>query len=540
MEDKNMSHTMNDIKNAIQSGRTVLGIEFGSTRIKAVLIGEDHAPIASGSHDWENSYINNIWTYSLEDIWKGLQDCYAKMAADVKQQYDITLQNIGAIGFSAMMHGYMAFDKDDQLLVPFRTWRNNITEQASEALTKEFNYHIPQRWSIAHLYQAILNQEEHVANISFMTTLAGYIHWKLTGKKVLGVGDASGMFPIDINTKKFNQKMMDRFNELISTRNYPWKLENILPEVLVAGENAGVLTEEGAKLLDVSGELKAGIPLCPAEGDAGTGMAATNSVARRTGNVSAGTSVFAMIVLEKELSKAYPEIDLVTTPAGDLVAMAHSNNCSSDLNAWVGLFDEFAKALGTPVDTNKLYGILYQQALQGDPDCGGLLAYGYLSGEHITGFEEGRPLITRTPESKFNLANFMRVNLFTSLGALKIGLDILLKQEGVELDEILGHGGLFKTKGVGQKIMAAAINVPVSVMETAGEGGAWGIALLAAFMLRKSKDETLEEYLKTKVFSDKSGSTISPDPQDVEGFETFMKRYKMGLAIERAAVDSLK
>jgi sugar (pentulose or hexulose) kinase len=317
-------------------------------------------------------------------------------------------------------------------------------------------------------------------------------------------------------------------------------LEHLLPEVLVAGANAGVITEEGAKLLDVSGELKAGIPLCPAEGDAGTGMAATNSVARRTGNVSAGTSVFAMIVLEKELSKAYPEIDLVTTPAGDLVAMAHSNNCSSDLNAWVGLFDEFAKALGTPVDTNKLYGILYQQALQGDPDCGGLLAYGYLSGEHITGFEEGRPLITRTPESKFNLANFMRVNLFTSLGALKIGLDILLKQEGVELDEILGHGGLFKTKGVGQKIMAAAINVPVSVMETAGEGGAWGIALLAAFMLRKSKDETLEEYLKTKVFSDKSGSTISPDPQDVEGFETFMKRYKMGLAIERAAVDSLK
>jgi sugar (pentulose or hexulose) kinase len=540
MEDKNMSHTMNDIKNAIQSGKTVLGIEFGSTRIKAVLIGEDHAPIASGSHDWENSYINNIWTYSLEDIWKGLQDCYAKMAADVKQQYGVTLQNIGAIGFSAMMHGYMAFDKDDQLLVPFRTWRNNITEQASEALTKEFNYHIPQRWSIAHLYQAILNQEEHVADISFVTTLAGYIHWQLTGKKVLGVGDASGMFPIDINTKKFNQKMVDRFNELNSSRSYPWKLENILPEVLVAGEDAGVLTEEGAKLLDVSGELKAGIPLCPAEGDAGTGMAATNSVARRTGNVSAGTSVFAMIVLEKELSKAYPEIDLVTTPAGDLVAMAHSNNCSSDLNAWVGLFDEFTKALGVEADANKLYSILYQKALQGDPDCGGLLAYGYLSGEHITGFEEGRPLITRTPESKFNLANFMRVNLFTSLGALKIGLDILLKQEGVELDEILGHGGLFKTKGVGQKIMAAAINVPVSVMETAGEGGAWGIALLAAFMLRKDKDETLEEYLKTKVFSDKSGSTIAPDPKDVEGFESFMKRYKTGLAIERAAVDHLK
>ncbi len=535
-----MSQTVNDIKASIQRGKTVLGIEFGSTRIKAILIGEDHAPIASGSHDWENSYSNNLWTYSLDDIWKGLQDCYAKMATDVREQYGVTLQNIGAIGFSAMMHGYMAFDQEDQLLVPFRTWRNNITEQASEALTEQFKYHIPQRWSIAHLYQAILNQEEHVADIRFMTTLAGYIHWKLTGKKVLGVGDASGMFPIDITTKKFNQKMIDCFNGLISSAHYPWKLEDILPEVLTAGEKAGVLTEEGAKLLDVSGELKAGIPLCPAEGDAGTGMAATNSVARRTGNVSAGTSVFAMIVLEKELSKAYPEIDLVTTPAGDLVAMAHSNNCSSDLNAWVGLFDEFTKALGVEADANKLYGILYQKALQGDPDCGGLLAYGYLSGEHITGFEEGRPLFARTPESKFNLANFMRVNLFTSLGALKIGLDILLKQEGVELDEILGHGGLFKTKGVGQKIMAAAINVPVSVMETAGEGGAWGIALLAAYMLRKEKDEALEEYLKTKVFSGKSGSTIDPDPVDVEGFETFMKRYRKGLAIERAAVDNLK
>ncbi len=534
-----MSDTANDIKNAIQSGKTVLGIEFGSTRIKAVLIGEDHAPIASGSHDWENSYINNLWTYSLEDIWKGLQDCYAKMAADVKQQYGITLQTIGAIGFSAMMHGYMVFDKEDKLLVPFRTWRNNITEQASEALTEHFRYHIPQRWSIAHLYQAILSQEEHVTDIRFMTTLAGYIHWRLTGNKVLGVGDASGMFPIDIATKKFNQNMMEHFNGLISSGNYPWKLEEIMPEVLTAGESAGVLTEEGAKLLDITGELKAGIPLCPAEGDAGTGMAATNSVARRTGNVSAGTSVFAMIVLEKELSKVYPEIDLVTTPAGDLVAMAHSNNCSSDLNAWVGLFDEFAKTLGVEADANKLYGILYQQALLGDPDCGGLLAYGYLSGEHITGFEEGRPIFIRTPESRFNLANFMRVNLFTSLGALKIGLDILLKHEGVELDEILGHGGLFKTKGVGQKIMAAAINVPVSVMETAGEGGAWGIALLAAYMLRKEKGEALEDYLKHRVFSDKSGSAIAPDPQDVEGFETFMKRYRKGLAIERAAVDHL-
>jgi sugar (pentulose or hexulose) kinase len=528
-----------DLRNAIQNGKTVLGIELGSTRIKAVLIGEDNVPIASGSHDWENSYVNNIWTYSLEEIWKGVQDSYQRMAYDVKQKYEVTLQTVGAIGFSGMMHGYMAFDKAGELLVPFRTWRNNITEQASIKLTEVFNYHIPQRWSIAHLYQAIMNQEEHIAKISFQTTLAGYIHWKLTGQKVLGVGEASGVFPIDLNTKSYNQTMANQFNELITSHNLPWKLEEILPKVLVAGENAGQLTEEGAKLLDVSGQLKAGIPLCPPEGDAGTGIVATNSVAKRTGNVSAGTSVFAMVVLEKELSKVYPEIDLVTTPTGNLVAMAHSNNCSSDLNAWVGVFDEFSKAMGMDVDKNKLYGTLYNLALQGDPDCGGLLAYGYLSGEHMTHFEEGRPLFVRSSDSNFNLANFMRVHLFTALGALKIGMDILLKQEGVKLDEILGHGGLFKTKGVGQSIMAAALNVPVSVMETAGEGGAWGIALLASYMLNKAEHETLEEYLNQKVFAEKAGMTISPDPKDAEGFEQFMKRYTKGLAIEKAAVANL-
>ncbi|MFC6605095.1 xylulokinase [Ectobacillus funiculus] len=527
-----------NIKNAIQSGKTVLGIELGSTRIKAVLIGEDHAPIASGSHDWENSYVNNIWTYSIEDIWKGIQDSYQRMTNDVKQQYGITLQTVGAIGFSGMMHGYMTFDKDGELLMPFRTWRNNITEQSSKALTELFNYQIPQRWSIAHLYQAILNQEEHIADISFQTTLAGYIHWKLTGQQVLGVGEASGVFPIDLNTKNYNQTMINQFNELIASSNLPWKLEDILPKVLVAGENAGVLTEEGAKLLDVTGELKAGIPLCPPEGDAGTGMVATNSVAKRTGNVSAGTSVFAMVVLEKELSKVYSEIDLVTTPAGNLVAMAHSNNCSSDLNAWVGLFDEFSKAMGIDVNMNKLYGTLYNLALQGDSDCGGLLAYGYLSGEHITQFAEGRPLFVRSSDSNFNLANFVRVHLFTALGALKIGMDILLKQEEVKLDEILGHGGLFKTKDVGQSIMAAALNVPVSVMETAGEGGAWGIALLAAYMMNKADNETLEEYLSQKVFAEAS-MAMSPDPRDVDGFERFMKRYTEGLAIERAAIESL-
>jgi len=535
-----MSLEVNDVKNAIINGKTVLGIELGSTRIKAVLIGEDNVPIASGSYDWENRHVNNIWTYSLEDIWTGVQDSYKKMTDDVKQQYGVPIQTIGAIGFSAMMHGYMAFNKDGELLVPFRTWRNTITEEASEELTKLFSYHVPQRWSIAHLYQAILNQEEHVADINLQTTLAGYLHWKLTGQNVLGVGEASGMFPIDIDTKNYNAHMIKQFNELIASKNFSWKLENILPKVLVAGENAGVLTEEGAKLLDVTGQLKPGIPLCPPEGDAGTGMVATNSVAKRTGNVSAGTSVFAMIVLEKELSKVYPEIDLVTTPTGNLVAMVHCNNCTSDLNAWVGLFKEFAEAMGIEVDMNKLFATLYNKALEGDSDCGGLLAYNYFSGEHITNFEEGRPLFVRSPESKFNLANFMRVNLFTSLGALKTGLDILLKQEGVQLDEILGHGGLFKTKDVGQKIMAAAMDATVSVMETAGEGGAWGIALLASYMVNKGSNETLEDYLTQKVFAEKIGTKMNPDPKDVEGFNEFIKRYTKGLAIERAAVDNLK
>jgi sugar (pentulose or hexulose) kinase len=535
-----MNLGINDVKNAIINGKTVLGIELGSTRIKAVLIGEDNLPIASGSHDWENKYVNNIWTYSLEDIWKGVQHSYHEMAEDVIKQYGVTIQTIGAIGFSAMMHGYMAFNKDGELLAPFRTWRNTITQQASEELTEVFNYHIPQRWSSAHLYQAILNQEEHVADISFQTTLAGYIHWKLTGQKVLGVGEASGMFPIDINTKNYNENMIKQFDELIASKNLPWKLEDIMPKVLVAGENAGVLTEEGVKLLDVTGQLKPGIPLCPPEGDAGTGMVATNSVAKRTGNVSAGTSVFAMVVLEKELSKVYPELDLVTTPAGDLVAMVHCNNCTSDLNAWIGLFKEFAEAFGVEVDMTKLFATLYNKALEGDSDCGGLLAYNYFSGEHITNFEEGRPLFVRTPESNFNLANFMRVNLFTSLGALKTGLDILLKQEGVQVDQILGHGGLFKTKAVGQSILAAAINAPVSVMETAGEGGAWGISLLASYMLNKAENETLEDYLAQKVFAGETGTKINPDPKDVEGFEEFIKRYTKGLAIERAAVDSLR
>ena len=529
-----------DAKTTIATGKAILGIELGSTRIKAVLIDEDNNTIASGSHEWENQLVNGIWTYSLDAIWTGLQDSYRDLAADVKKKYDVEVETLAAIGFSAMMHGYMPFNKEGELLVPFRTWRNTITGQASEELSKLFNYHIPQRWSIAHLYQAILNGEEHVPDIDFITTLEGYIHWKLTGEKVIGVGEASGMFPIDIETRDYNARMIAQFDELIAPKGFPWKLEDILPKSLLAGDDAGRLTEEGAKLLDVSGKLKAGIPLCPPEGDAGTGMVATNSVTTRTGNVSAGTSVFAMLVLEKDLKKPYEEIDLVTTPTGNLVAMVHCNNCTSDLNAWVNIFKEFSEAFGVEVDMNKLFGTLYNKALEGDKDCGGLLAYNYFSGEHVTGFEEGRPLFVRTPESKFNLANFMRVNLYTSLGALKVGLDILLKEEDVKIDRITGHGGLFKTKGVGQKILAAAMNSPISVMETAGEGGAWGIALLASYMVNKKDGETLDDFLNNKVFAGNTGVEMQPDPEDVAGFDVFTARYKAGLPIERAAVDSLK
>ena len=527
-------------KSTVVNGKAVLGIELGSTRIKAVLVNEKNQPIASGSHEWENQLVNNIWTYSEEAIWAGIQDSYQDMVRDVKEKYGVPVKKMAAIGFSAMMHGYMPFNAEGELLVPFRTWRNTMTEKASEELTELFQYHIPQRWSIAHLYQAMLNQEPHVKDITFMTTLEGYVHWKLTGEKVLGVGEGSGMFPIDMEIKGYDKKCLASFDELAAPYGFPWKLEEILPKVLLAGEEAGRLTEEGAKLLDTTGELEAGIPFCPPEGDAGTGMVATNSIAKRTGNVSAGTSVFSMVVLEKPLSKVYPEIDLVTTPTGNLVAMVHCNNCTSDLNAWVNLFKEFAEAMGMKVDMNQLFGTLYRKAMEGDADCGGLLAYNYFSGEHITGFEEGRPMFVRTPESKFNLANFMRVNLFTSLGALKTGMDILLKEEGVKLDKILGHGGLFKTKGVGQNLLAGAINTPVSVMETAGEGGAWGIAVLASYLVNKEEGESLEDYLNNKVFAGQEGEEVLPDERDVQGFDEFMVRYKDGLAIERAAVEHLK
>lgn len=534
-----MSKANNKWMQHIQDGDIVLGIELGSTRIKSVVIdSESHNVIASGSHDWENSLVDGYWTYGLEEIWSGLQKSYMSLKESVKKEYNVELKAFKAMGISAMMHGYMAFDEKDELLVPFRTWRNNRQEESAKALTEALGYPIPQRWSIAHLYQAILNQENHIDKIRFQTTLAGYLHWQLSGEKVIGVGEASGMFPIDLSTGKFNESMMSRFDELNESCNYPWKLAYIFPQVLSAGEEAGALSDVGAKLLDPTGDLEAGIPMCPPEGDAGTGMVATNSIAKRTGNVSAGTSVFAMIVLEKELSKVYEEIDQVTTPDGSLVAMVHSNNCSSNLDAWVGILEEAALTLGASFDKDTLYGNLYRKAMEGDPDCGGLLSIGYLSGEHITHFSEGRPLFARRPDSHFNLANFVRSHLYTALGALKIGIDILFKEEEVGVDEILGHGGFFKIDGVGNRVMAAASGVPVTLMETAGEGGAWGIAVLAAYLINKN-GETLGDYLSKYVFDNQNRNTFEPIPEDVMGFEAFMETYKRGLHIERAAVDHL-
>ena len=530
---------MSDVKNTIANGKAVLGIEFGSTRIKAVLVDDKYNPIASGSYDWENQLVDNIWTYSMEKIQNGLQGCYQDLVKDVEAKYNVKLTKFAALGVSAMMHGYLAFDENDELLVPFRTWRNTMTQQASDELTELFQFNIPQRWSIAHLYQAILNGEEHVPYVDFFTTLAGYVHWRLTGRKVLGVGDASGMFPIDIHTGDYDQAMIQKFDKLVADQNYRWNLRDILPRVLAAGEEAGVLTEEGASLLDPSGDLQAGIPLCPPEGDAGTGMVATNSVAKRTGNISAGTSIFAMVVLEKELSKVYPQIDLVTTPDGALVGMVHCNNCTSDINAWVNLFREFGEMYGLTFDMNDLFTKLYSVALKGDPDCGGMISYNYFSGEPVTGFDAGAPLFVRDAESKFTLANTMRMHLYSALAALKSGMDLMLKEEGVQVDQLFGHGGYFKTKGVGQRIAAAAMNAPVSVMETAGEGGAWGIAVLAAFLAKKKDGQSLGEFLNEEIFAGNKGVKMDPMAEDVEGFEKFMEKYMKNLPAEKAAVEAL-
>ena len=525
-------------KETIQQGKAILGIEFGSTRIKAVLIDSENKPIAQGSHEWENQLVDGLWTYSTEAIWYGLQDCYADLRKNVLAEYDIEIEELAAIGISAMMHGYMAFNEQQNILVPFRTWRNTNTAKAAAELSELFVYNIPLRWSISHIYQAILDNEEHVADIDFLTTLAGYIHWQLTGNKVLGIGDASGMLPIDPETHNYSAAMVEKFNKLIAPKGFKWTLLDILPEVLNAGENAGFLTAEGAKKLDISGHLKPGIPLCPPEGDAGTGMVATNAVKQRTGNVSAGTSSFSMIVLEKDLSKPYEMIDMVTTPDGSLVAMVHCNNCTSDLNAWVNLFKEYQQLLGIPVDMNEVFGKLYNNALTGDADCGGLIAYNYISGEPVTGLSEGRPMFVRSANDKFNLANFMRANLYASVGVLKIGNDILFNEEHVKVDRITGHGGLFKTKGVGQRVLAAAINSPISVMETAGEGGAWGIALLASYLVNNNNGSTLADWLESNVFAGNTGVEIAPTAEDVAGFNKWIENYKRGLAIEQAAVDN--
>ena len=526
-------------KQTIESGKAILGIEFGSTRIKAVLIDEDYKPIAQGSHTWENQLVDGLWTYSTEAIWYGLQDCYAQLRKNVLEQYEVEIETLAAIGISAMMHGYMAF-KGNDILVPFRTWRNTNTGKAAAELSKLFNYNIPLRWSISHLYEAILDNEEHVKDIEFLTTLAGYIHWQITGQKVLGVGDASGMIPVDPKTKTYDAEMVAKFDKLIEPRGFRWKLLDILPKSLNAGENAGFLTPEGANRLDVSGHLKAGIPVCPPEGDAGTGMVATNAVKQRTGNVSAGTSSFSMIVLEKELSKPYEMIDMVTTPDGSLVAMVHCNNCTSDINAWVKIFKEFRELMGMPVDMNQLYTNLFNVATKGDADCGGILSYNYVSGEPVTGLADGRPLFVRSANDKFSLANFMRAHLYGAIGVLKIGNDILLKEEKVKVDRITGHGGYFTTPGVGQKMLAAALNSPISVMETAGEGGAWGIALLAAYAVNNDRKLSLPDYLDLVVFAGNAGTEIAPTPEDVAGFNAYIENYKKGLAIEQAAVENKK
>ena len=546
---------------AILEGRASLGIELGSTRIKAVLIDEEHAPMASGNFDWENKLEGGYWTYGLDDVWTGLRHCFAELSRDVKDRYGVTLKKLRGFGVSGMMHGYLAFDSDGKLLVPFRTWRNTNTEKAAAELTGRFGFNIPIRWNVSHLYQAVLNGEEHLGKIAYMTTLAGYAHWILTGRKVIGIGDASGMFPIDSAVNDYDGRMVRLFDTLMEERGHSnLKIKSIFPKALIAGEDAGELTEAGALMLDPGGALEPGVPMCPPEGDGPTGMVATNSVAEMTGNVSAGTSIFAMAVLDKALSKIYPEIDMITTPDGKPVAMVHGNNCTSDLDAWIRLFTELNALTGSDIKKPALYDALYNAALEGDPDCGGVLSYNYVSGEPITGFEHGRPLLARTPDARFTLANFMRSHLFATMAALKIGMDIIVEKEHIKLAQLTGHGGLFKTKIVGQRLMAAALSVPIAVMESAGEGGAWGMAILAAYGASAREGagsgtgggsgnggaadtprmaEPLAAYLDKKVFKDDAGVVIDPDAADAEGFTRYMERYIKGLAIEKAAVENL-
>ncbi|TCD53789.1 ATPase [Alloscardovia theropitheci] len=524
---------------AIAQGNTSLGIEFGSTRIKAVLIDENYQTLAQGDHAWENHLDNGLWTYTLDEVWEGVRDAYAKLASNVEKDYGVKLTHIARMGFSAMMHGYLAFDADDNLLVPFRTWRNTNTQEAHEKLSELFQYNIPQRWSIAHIYQAILNQEEHVSSLNFVTTLAGYVHWQLTGEKVLGIGDASGMFPIDPHTHQYEEELLRKFESLPEVSSQPWSIREILPQVLVAGQEAGVLTDKGAKLLDPTGTLQAGSVLAPPEGDAGTGMVATNSVRVRTGNVSAGTSIFAMVVLEHKLKGLHPEIDVVTTPAGDLAGMSHANNFTSDLNAWVGLFRQFVTAAGIEMSDAQLFSVLFNAAIDPSTDAhaGGLLNYCFYSGEFLVGLEEGRPVFARGPQSSMTLGNFMRAQLFSAFAPVKVGMDVLTHDEGVQVDSLVGHGGIFTTPVVAQRILAAAFNTPIRVMSTASEGGAWGMAVLADYTAHS--DQLLDEYLDSRVFADAQYSTEQPIDTDVKGFEDFFARFKQGLSIEKAAVESI-
>ncbi len=525
------------MKDTIINGKTSLGIELGSTRIKAILVDGNNKTLATGEHSWENKFENGIWTYSLEDIWTGVQDCYQNLASDVSNQYGIELTTVGSIGISAMMHGYMPFDKEGKLLTPFRTWRNNLAEKSAEILTKELGYQIPARWSIAHLHHAVTAKESHTSDIAFLTTLEGYIHYMLTGEKVIGIGEASGMFPIDLKEKNYHKDMMDKFDSLIESYSMPWKLIDIMPKVLVAGENAGKLTKEGAKLLDTTGKLQCGIDFCPPEGDAGTGMIATNSIKKRTCNVSAGTSIFGMLVLEKDLSKVYPEIDLVTTPMGDLVAMAHCNNCTSEINVWANMFEEVLSVCGCSIDKGQLYMNIFNKSLEGDKDCDGVVTYNYVSGENITKVDEGRPMCVRTTESKMNLANFMRSQIYGSMATLKIGFDIL-KEENVAIDNVNAHGGIFKTKGVAESYLAAALNSQVTISESAGEGGAWGMAILANFM--KSDYDDLQKYLDEVVFVGVQKRVVEPCKEEVEGFDKYIEKFKSALDVERLAVDKLR
>ncbi|MCR4796389.1 MAG: ATPase [Ruminococcus sp.] len=520
----------------INNCKAVIGIEFGSTRIKALLIGEDRAPLASGVYDWQNELLDGVWTYSLENVRKGLRECFAGLMKNVEEKYGIKLEKAAAIGISAMMHGYLVFDKSDKQLVPFRTWRNTMTEEAADKLTEEFSFNIPQRWSIAHLYQAILNEEPHVKDIAFMTTLAGYVHYLLTGEKVIGTGDASGIFPIAQDTCDYDGEMLSRFDELAESTDLGANLKDILPRIVPVGECAGKLTEEGAKLLDPTGTFKAGVPFCPPEGDAQTGMAATNSITPKTGNVSAGTSIFSMIVLEEKLKTVHREIDIVTTPCGAPVAMVHCNSCTSDLDSWFGIFGELLKESGTDIPKGRLYDMLYGLAAEGETDCGGIVSYNYFAGEPVTGIKDGKPLLMRDPESVFNIRNLVRSLVYSCIASLKAGMDILTEQEHVKLEKIYAHGGFFKTPVPSQNFLSAALGADVTLMQTAGEGGAWGIALLADYMAVREKDETLEDYLNNRVFADMKGNTVSPQQKDVDGINEYMRNYLSGLAAVRAAV----